>query len=69
MSMEKCQRGLYDPALGEINFIVPDVNILAKSVTGVGKKIEPGIIPQAIELLDAANLHTLSCDAKKVRVT
>ena len=61
-----CDKGKYPPTSGEVNFIVPDEQILSKSTTGIPKKIKPGFIEESVQLLDSSKSYVLSIDGKKV---
>ena len=59
-------RGSYDPAHSNCNFAVPDVKSLIKNCADIPNLVYPGILEEAIKMLDKTKQYVLSVDDKKI---
>ena len=66
LQSKQTTRGKFNPEDSRINFAVPSEKSLIKSVIGIPGSLHPGIIEEAIQLLDKDKEYILIIDGKKL---
>ena len=61
----ECDKNKYNPTAGNFNFAVPKNKVLNRSKTNIPTSVEPGIINEAIKLIDKTKQIVLSMDGKQ----
>ena len=66
LQSKQTTRGKFNPEDSRINFAVPSEKSLIKSVIDIPGSLHPGIIEEAIQLLDKDKEYILIIDGKKL---
>ena len=55
---------MYAPNLGKFNFAIPSTSVLSKSSDSLPSKIKPGVIKEALCMVNKEKEHHLAVDGK-----